>query len=45
VFVGRIRPDHSVPHGLQLWMVADNLRPGGALNAVQIVEHLITTGS
>jgi aspartate-semialdehyde dehydrogenase len=43
VFVGRIRPDHSVPHGLQLWVVADNLRPGGALNAVQIVEHLITT--
>ena len=42
VFVGRIRTDHSVPHGLQLWVVADNLRPGGALNAVQIVEHLMT---
>jgi aspartate-semialdehyde dehydrogenase len=41
VFVGRIRPDPSVPHGLQLWMVADNLRQGAALNAVQIAEHLI----
>jgi aspartate-semialdehyde dehydrogenase len=41
VLVGRIRQDQSVPHGLQLWMVADNLRPGAALNAVQIAEHLI----
>jgi aspartate-semialdehyde dehydrogenase len=29
-----------VPHGLQLWMVADNLRRGAALSAVQIAEHL-----
>ena len=43
VFVGRIRADDSVPHGLQLWMVADNLRPGGALAAVQIVEQLMKT--
>jgi aspartate-semialdehyde dehydrogenase len=41
VFVGRIRADASVPHGLQLWMVADNLRQGAALNAVQIAEHLL----
>ena len=41
VFVGRIRPDHSVPHGLHLWIVADNLRKGAALNAVQIAEHLL----
>jgi aspartate-semialdehyde dehydrogenase len=41
VLVGRVRADQSVPHGLQLWMVADNLRPGAALNAVQIAEHLI----
>lgn len=41
VFVGRIRPDLSVPHGLHLWIVADNLRRGAALNAVQIAEHLI----
>lgn len=41
VFVGRIRPDHSVPHGLHLWVVADNLRKGAALNAVQIAEHLM----
>jgi aspartate-semialdehyde dehydrogenase len=41
VFVGRIRADLSVPHGLHLWMVADNLRQGAALNAVQIAEHLL----
>jgi aspartate-semialdehyde dehydrogenase len=40
VFVGRIRADLSVPHGLQLWIVADNLRRGAALSAVQIAEHL-----
>lgn len=45
VFIGRIRPDRSVPHGLHLWMVSDNLRKGAALNAVQIVEHLMSSGT
>jgi len=40
-FVGRIRADDTVPHGLNLWVVSDNLRKGAALNAVQIAEHLI----
>ena len=40
VFVGRIRADLSIPNGLHLWVVADNLRKGAALNAVQIAEHL-----
>lgn len=43
VYVGRIREDISHPKGLNLWVVADNLRKGAALNAVQIVEHLIRT--
>ena len=38
VFVGRIRRDDSVPNGLNLWIVADNLRKGAATNAVQIAE-------
>ena len=41
VFVGRIREDKSVEHGLALWVVADNIRKGAALNAVQIVEEAI----
>lgn len=41
VYVGRIRRDESIPHGLNLWIVADNLRKGAALNAVQIAEILI----
>jgi aspartate-semialdehyde dehydrogenase len=41
VFVGRIRRDPTVPHGLNLWVVADNLRKGAALNAVQIAELLV----
>ena len=41
VFVGRIRPDPTVPHGLNLWVVADNLRKGAATNAVQIAEVLV----
>lgn len=41
VFVSRIRQDKSVAHGLNLWVVADNLRKGAALNAVQIAESLI----
>ena len=40
VFVGRIRADLSAPNGLHLWVVADNLRKGAALNAVQIAEYL-----
>lgn len=41
VYVGRIREDGSVPNGLNLWVVSDNLRKGAALNAVQIAEALI----
>ncbi len=41
VFVGRIREDESIANGLNLWVVADNLRKGAALNAVQIAEHLV----
>jgi len=40
VFVGRIREDISVEHGIHLWVVSDNLRKGAALNAVQIAELL-----
>lgn len=40
VFVGRIRRDDSVDNGLNLWIVADNLRKGAATNAVQIAEFL-----
>jgi aspartate-semialdehyde dehydrogenase len=39
-FVGRIRKDESVKYGLNLWVVADNIRKGAALNAVQIAEIL-----
>ena len=41
VFVGRIREDISHDRGLNLWIVADNVRKGAALNSVQIAEHLI----
>lgn len=41
VFVGRIRNDISHPNGLNLWVVADNLRKGAALNSVQIAEELV----
>jgi aspartate-semialdehyde dehydrogenase len=40
VFVGRVRRDASDPNGLVMWVVADNLRKGAALNAVQIAEEL-----
>ena len=40
-FVGRIREDESVPNGLNLWVVSDNLRKGDALNTIQIAELLI----
>jgi aspartate-semialdehyde dehydrogenase len=39
VYVGRIRKDESLDHGVNLWIVADNLRKGAALNAVQIAEE------
>jgi aspartate-semialdehyde dehydrogenase len=39
-FVSRVRVDTTVPHGLSLWVVSDNLRKGAALNAIQIAEHL-----
>ena len=41
VYVSRIREDRTVRHGLSLWVVADNLRKGAALNAVQIAEELV----
>ena len=41
VYVGRIREDISHPNGLNLWVVADNVRKGAALNSVQIAEVLI----
>ena len=41
VFVGRIREDISIENGLNMWVVADNLRKGAALNAVQIAERLL----
>ena len=40
-YVGRVRVDESVPNGINLWIVSDNLRKGAALNAVQIAEQLI----
>jgi aspartate-semialdehyde dehydrogenase len=44
VFVGRVRRDPTVPYGLNLWVVADNLRKGAATNAVQIAEELLRRG-
>lgn len=44
VFVGRIRRDFSIPNGLNLWCVCDNLRKGAATNAVQIAEELLRRG-
>ncbi|MDR5695217.1 MAG: aspartate-semialdehyde dehydrogenase [Armatimonadota bacterium] len=44
VYVGRIRRDPTVPAGLHLWVVGDNLRKGAALNAVQIAETMISMG-
>ncbi|RMD70694.1 MAG: aspartate-semialdehyde dehydrogenase, partial [Gammaproteobacteria bacterium] len=41
VYVGRIREDISHPRGLNLWVVADNVRKGAALNSIQIAELLI----
>jgi aspartate-semialdehyde dehydrogenase len=42
VFVGRVRPDPTVQHGLALFVSGDNLRKGAALNAVQIAEVLVS---
>ena len=44
VFVGRIRRDFSVKSGLNLWIVADNLRKGAATNTIQIAEKLVEMG-
>ena len=43
VYVGRIRRDYSVENGVNLWVVADNVRKGAALNTIQIAEKLIET--
>ena len=42
--MGRIREDFSHPRGLNLWVVADNIRKGAALNAVQIAELVAAEG-
>ncbi len=44
VYVGRIRNDVGHPGGIQMWVVADNLRKGAALNAVQIAEEVLVRG-
>ena len=44
VFVGRIRRDESIEHGLNMWIVADNLRKGAATNAIQIAELMQKKG-
>jgi aspartate-semialdehyde dehydrogenase len=44
IFVGRIRVDESVEHGLDLWIVSDNVRKGAATNAVEIAEILVRDG-
>ena len=43
VYIGRIRRDFSVDHGLNMWVVADNIRKGAATNTVQIAERLLET--
>jgi aspartate-semialdehyde dehydrogenase len=43
VYVGRLREDVSHPRGLNMWIVADNVRKGAALNSVQIAESLVST--
>ncbi len=43
-FIGRIRQDLDNPHGLNFWVVSDNLRKGAATNAVQIAESLVAQG-
>jgi len=41
VYVGRLRRDHSISNGLNIWIVSDNLRKGAATNTIQIAEYLI----
>ena len=41
VYVGRLRRDNSIPNGVNLWIVSDNLRKGAATNTIQIAEYLI----
>ena len=41
-YVGRVREDETIENGLNMWIAADNLRKGAALNAVQIAEKLTT---
>ncbi|MGL4221402.1 MAG: Asd/ArgC dimerization domain-containing protein, partial [Shewanella sp.] len=41
VYVGRVRKDISHAHGINLWVVSDNIRKGAALNSVQIAEILV----
>ena len=45
VFIGRIREDNSIPNGLNIWVVADQIRKGAATNAVQIAELVVKYGS
>jgi aspartate-semialdehyde dehydrogenase len=42
VLVGRIRKDESIEHGINLWIVSDNLRKGAATNAIQIAEYILS---
>ncbi len=44
VFIGRIREDNSIPNGLNIWVVADQIRKGAATNTVQIAEMVIKYG-
>lgn len=44
VYIGRIRRDYSIKSGINMWVVADNLRKGAASNAIQIVEYMINNG-
>jgi aspartate-semialdehyde dehydrogenase len=44
VYISRIRKDPTVEHGLNMWVVSDNLRKGAALNAVQIAQLLHERG-
>ena len=45
MYVGRLRRDLTDPRGLTLWVVADQIKKGAALNAVQIAQYLLEKGS
>ena len=45
VFVGRVRLDDTVESGINMWVVADNIRKGAATNAVQIAQKVIELGA